>query len=131
MGGFICNCEEGYEGVLCDMDIDECLGNMCTEQGTCVVSEGVCGGCVVRECESAWYVDLRACVVSGCDDVCCKPAVLWNLSSPPFPPPPRMSTWATGVSVLQTTLVDSVRSTFHSTSMSVTPVLVSMEHRAL
>ena len=43
VGGFICNCEEGYEGTLCDRDIDDCLGNMCTEQGTCVVSEGVCG----------------------------------------------------------------------------------------
>ncbi len=42
IGGFLCNCESGYEGTLCNTDIDDCVGNLCTEQGTCVVSVYMC-----------------------------------------------------------------------------------------
>ena len=38
VGSFVCLCDDGYEGTLCDMDYDDCTGNLCEEQGTCVVS---------------------------------------------------------------------------------------------
>ena len=37
VGTFACLCEDGYEGMLCDRDYDDCVGNLCEEQGTCVV----------------------------------------------------------------------------------------------
>ncbi|XP_022098548.1 fibropellin-1-like [Acanthaster planci] len=34
--GFICKCPAGYEGELCETNIDECASNPCSESSTCV-----------------------------------------------------------------------------------------------
>ena len=28
-GGFVCSCRGGYTGIVCSMDIDECLDSKC------------------------------------------------------------------------------------------------------
>ena len=35
-GAFKCDCSEGYTGVTCQTDIDDCVPNPCLHYGTCV-----------------------------------------------------------------------------------------------
>ena len=40
-GSFLCNCTAGYEGPLCETDIDECTANNpCQNGATCVDNFG-------------------------------------------------------------------------------------------
>ena len=39
-GSFTCNCSVGYEGDLCNMDIDECATNNTCENGICDNTDG-------------------------------------------------------------------------------------------
>ncbi len=32
---FVCSCEQGYTGSLCESDINECASNPCRNGGTC------------------------------------------------------------------------------------------------
>lgn len=35
LGGFSCDCDEGYEGALCQYDTDDCSSDPCMNNGTC------------------------------------------------------------------------------------------------
>ena len=37
---FTCNCNTGYNGTQCDMNLDECLSNPCGTNGKCMNQEG-------------------------------------------------------------------------------------------
>lgn len=39
VNGYMCDCDDGYDGTLCDNNIDECSSNPCASTGTC--SDGV------------------------------------------------------------------------------------------
>ena len=41
-GGFSCQCLEGFEGLTCETDVDECeiRSDVCLNGGTCVNTEG-------------------------------------------------------------------------------------------
>lgn len=34
-GGFLCNCDCGWFGGICDININECLNNVCKNGGIC------------------------------------------------------------------------------------------------
>ena len=34
---YVCNCTDGYEGRLCEVDVDQCSPNPCQNGGTCQV----------------------------------------------------------------------------------------------
>lgn len=36
LDNFTCQCQPGYTGLYCDVDIDECRSQPCQNQGTCV-----------------------------------------------------------------------------------------------
>ena len=44
---YTCNCENGFKGVTCEIDIDECASEPCKNGGTCVDLPGeyecICG----------------------------------------------------------------------------------------
>ncbi|XP_046380159.2 sushi, von Willebrand factor type A, EGF and pentraxin domain-containing protein 1-like [Haliotis rufescens] len=44
LNGYTCSCEDGYHGDNCDVNMDDCLENECTNGGTCVdgVAEYTC-----------------------------------------------------------------------------------------
>ena len=52
-GDFECICNDGYDGDLCENDIDECAEEPCLHGGTCEdgVNEYVCN------CSSVWSGD--------------------------------------------------------------------------
>ena len=40
VNGFICSCDNGYNGTLCDMEVDECLPEPCLNDGSCTDNIG-------------------------------------------------------------------------------------------
>ena len=39
VNGFLCECTEGYVGIYCETDNDDCLSSPCENVGTCSVSD--------------------------------------------------------------------------------------------
>ena len=40
VNGFICSCDHGHNGTLCDMEVDECLSEPCLNDGSCTDNIG-------------------------------------------------------------------------------------------
>ena len=38
INNYTCSCVFGYDGVNCQVNIDDCVGTPCQNEGTCIVS---------------------------------------------------------------------------------------------
>lgn len=56
-GKIVCDCDEGYEGDICDQDINECLSSPCDPNATCTNTEGS----FTCACNSGWQGDGVTC----------------------------------------------------------------------
>ncbi|XP_043274627.1 protein crumbs isoform X2 [Venturia canescens] len=69
--GFKCNCYEGFEGQLCDTDIDECavLGNASCNYGICINTVGSYN-CFCRPGYSGDHcdIDINECLCGPCEN---------------------------------------------------------------
>jgi len=70
-GGYECVCDAGYEGSVCDVNVDDCASNPC-RRGACVdqISSYTC------DCESGWTgkscdVDINECESNPCVNGAC------------------------------------------------------------
>lgn len=64
---FKCTCVEGWTGSLCTTDIDECLNDVCSNNGTC---ENTPGGFQCF-CTDGWHgdtcqTDVNECLTTDC-----------------------------------------------------------------
>ena len=108
---YLCSCDDGYTGVNCETDINECVPNPCHNGGVCTVSVCVCARVCVDEqtpimqdmvnaymCECGYGFTGDDCddLVDFCESTPCQNGGSCNVSDTPActahraptPPPP-------------------------------------------
>uniref|UniRef100_A0A0K0EUC6 Neurogenic locus Notch protein n=1 Tax=Strongyloides venezuelensis TaxID=75913 RepID=A0A0K0EUC6_STRVS len=63
-----CECKTGFEGSLCDQEINPCTNNKCSENSTCMAE----GSQYVCNCNNGWYGEFCELDVDECEFEPCK-----------------------------------------------------------